>query len=170
MKLAQALISQAAKALTAKSVLSSGARVGANIGGLPGLLHSISPEMHVPGSAVQYSLKLPSSAGTLMKVVHFGVQPALLAKGVADTVENVKGLSTVKPENLRAVGISSEDAEKIYSRAKARVYGRAAGDAASWALYPLAIANPMLHYPAVLGGSIAAPHIGEAAGLALSGK
>jgi hypothetical protein len=135
--------------------------------GLTGLMHSMSPDIH-GGAPFHYSLRLPPSAGTVQKVMHYGVQPALLGKAVVDTKENIGDLQTIAPEKLVSSGFTPTEAAAIYRQAKGRVLGRAAGDAASWALYPLSVANPALHFPLVLGGSVAAPHLGETIGRKLS--
>jgi hypothetical protein len=143
------------------------ARTGSRSRGLVGLLRGAAPEVR-GGGPFQYTLRLPHDAGTFQKVLHYGAQPMLLGKAVMDTKENIDALRAIAPKKLIASGFTPEEAATVYQKTKGRVFGRAAGDAASWALYPLSIANPALHFPVVLGGSIGAPILGETIGRNLS--
>lgn len=165
MKLAAALAEEALRALGTES--EAIARAGGGRG-LLGAVKGISPEVR-GGGKMQYSLRLPDDAGPLAKVMHYGVQPAFLAKSITNAQESFKELHNITPDKLVAAGFSPGDAHQIYRKAKGRMVGRTAGEAVSWALYPLSIANPALHYPVVGGGAFLAPGVGEALGKKFSG-
>lgn len=133
----------------------------------PSLFETFSPHMPA-GKTHQYTLKLPNDSGRLARVMHYGVQPMFLGKTIADTKSHLDDLKTVRPEKLEAAGLDPETANHLYRTARNRVLGRAAGDAVSWGLYPLSIANPAIHYPAVVGGAFLAPRLGEYAAKQLS--
>lgn len=165
MKLASAMTAEALRVLEAES--GAIARAAGPGTGLSGVLSHLSPQVR-PGRAWQYSLKAPEGSGPVMKLMHYGVQPAMLGKTISDTAGNIRELRSITPEHLVRAGLSPVEAEKVYRKARGRVLGHAAGDAASWALYPLSIANPVLHYPLVGAGSVFSPRLGEMMGRQLA--
>lgn len=161
MKLASALAEEAVRLLRQES------GPLARAVGHSSFFEALSP--HVPaGKTHQYTLKLPDNAGRMARVMHYGVQPMFLGKTIADTKSHIDDLKAIRPEKLEAAGLDPEVASHLYRTARNRVLGRAAGDAVSWGLYPLAISNPAIHYPVVVGGAFVAPRLGEYAAKQLS--
>lgn len=130
-------------------------------------LRAIAPDLP-KGKNFAYTLRLPESSGAIPTLIHYGVQPAILVKNIFDTKKDVDTLHKMAPEKLQQMGFSSEEAGKIYRRQRGAVAGRAIGNLASWGLYPLSMRNSLLHYPITVGGSLAAPRIGESIGKATS--
>jgi hypothetical protein len=171
-KIASALSSATVGALAREASVMSRASEAvagpfARAGGVSGFLGNLSPEVE-NGRQLRYSLKLPHGAGTVAKVMHYGVQPLILGKNIVDVAHSVGDLKKISPDKLIAAGIEPNEAERLYREAKGSVVGKAVGDAAAWSLYPLSIKNTMLHYPIVAGGAMAAPRMGEYLGKQLS--
>jgi len=134
---------------------------------LSDVMRSIAPEIH-GGKSMAYTLKLPPKSGPLMQFVHYGVQPAVLIKNVFDTKKSINTLHDMSPDKLQQMGFSKDESDKMYKKQRGAVAGKLVGDAASWALYPLALKNPLLHYPVTVGGGVLAPRLGEWLGKAVS--
>ena len=118
-KIASALSSATVGALAREASVMSRASEAvagpfARAGGVSGFLGNLSPEVE-NGRQLRYSLKLPHGAGTVAKVMHYGVQPLILGKNIVDVAHSAVDLKKISPDKLIAAGIEPDKAQGISS-------------------------------------------------------
>lgn len=116
------------------------------------------------GKSWGYSLKLHPGAGNLTKAFHYGVTPALLGANVYSDVKAIRRATNTTTDDLVDSGLSPAEAVRAQREIRGAAIGRAVGDALGWSVYPLSLANPVLHHGVQLGANLGLPTLGEQLG------
>lgn len=161
-KVSVELIKQAGLASSAAKLIGGEERAMETAGraAIRGLEHS-GVKQH---KAIEYTLKLDKEAPEWQKVLHYGVTPVQAYHSIKTDVKGVQRAKQLDPESESGVKLNPNEKKYLKQKAVRRAYGNLAGNAASWALFPLQFRSLPASIAFGVGTGIGLPMAGAALG------